>query len=355
MKTIYYFGAGHLDNLYSGVDGGSYSRIPFLQEMTERRTKIKWLGYEYKDRKKNNLVNAFRLQEHLYTISVRDKVEDIGPSFTEKDLEEDGILFIELRPFIQKEGYNFEKECETQVNLIDFFISKGRKVFVQDREGWCVQIPDKYCSHINLLRAYHNKVDHRTYNSEHFFMWTWSRQFDNWNFYNRGIFDISYCGNVYERRDEFRDLLKPSHDAGKSIAVAGNWLREKYGDRDFSLNNFPNNIWFGSTEHWTTLPLLAMSKCTVHCSNKRQREIGLISIRVFEARMAGIPVFVYDQIDHIDKYVTQDQIIKDGDELLWKLNNLDLSKVYYNFRQMIENYELKDHVDRFEEILWGLK
>jgi hypothetical protein len=353
-KTIYYFGAGHLDNLYSGVDGGSYSRIPFLNELVNRRCTVKWLGYEYKNRTESNLVKAFNLNPSSYTISVRDRVQDIGPTFTDSDLEDDGILFIELRPFISKEGYNFEKECETQITLIDYFISKGRKVFVQDREGWCTQIPDKYCSHINLLRAYHNKIDPRTYNSEHFFMWTWSDIFEDWR-YTREIFDISYCGNVYERRDEFRDLLKPSHDAGKSIAVAGNWLRKKYDDRDFSLDNFPNNIWFGSTEHWTTLPLLAMSKCTVHCSNKRQREIGLISIRVFEARMAKVPVFVYDQIDHIDKYVTEDQIIKDGDELLWKLNNLDMRKVYYNFAEKIKDYELRDHVDKFESIIWGLK
>jgi len=35
-KVLYYYGSGHLDNLYIGVDGGSLIRLPLFEELVSR-------------------------------------------------------------------------------------------------------------------------------------------------------------------------------------------------------------------------------------------------------------------------------------------------------------------------------
>ena len=349
-KTIYYFGSGHLDNAYIGVDGGSLIRQPLFEELVSRGWKIKWLGYEYKDRKKSNLVDILGLREEDYFYSTRDIVEDIGPNYTNEDLEEDGVLFIEMRPFESKPGYNFGDESKTQLDLINKFYEKNRLVLFQDQDGWHDQIPENVRDKMVLLKAYETEVNDSSFVGIEKFIWAW-KEFNNFNLDLPKIFDTFYCGNVYERREVFKEFYKPIYDSGKKIGVAGNWLRKKYGDRDFALDNFPDNIWLGSTEHWTTLPLVAMSKYVVHVSNPRQQRLGIICIRVFEALMAGVPLFVNGNIQGIENYVDEIQIVNSGDELLEKVNSLDLNDVFKKYKKKMEPYHIKYHTDNLERII----
>lgn len=351
-KVIYYFGAGHLDNLYTGVDGGSLIRQPLFEELVRRGWKIKWLGYEYKDRHFSNLVNLMGVREESYTYSTRNIVEDIGPNYTEKDLEEDGVLFIEMRPFESKPGYNFENESKTQIALINEFHRRKRLVLFHDQDGWAEQIPNEYCDKMVLLRAYENDdIRDKRIDRQEKFIWAWKDFGDRFNLNLEKKFDAFYCGNVYERRDDFLEFYKPLHDSGKVIGVAGNWLRKKYDDRDFALDNFPNMIWFGSTEHWTTLPLINMSKYVVHVSNKRQQKLGIICIRVFESLMGQVPLFVNGNINGIENYVEKDQIVFSGKELLDKVNSLNLDEVYKRFKNKMQKYNIVNHTNKLEEII----
>lgn len=349
-KVLYYFGAGHLDNAYIGVDGGSLIRQPFFEELVKNGWRIKWLGYEYKDRHFSNLVDIFGLKEKNYFYSTRHLVDDIGPNFTEADLEEDGILFVEMRPFESKPGYNFDNESKTQKYLIDYFYNKNRLVFLHDQDGWFSQIPDDVCEKVVLLKAYENETNDSRFDRHEKFIWAW-KFFDNMPLNLPKHFDTFYCGNVYERRDDFLKFFKPLHDNGLKIGVAGNWLRKKYDDRDFALDNFPNNIWFGSTEHWTTLPLINMSRFVVHVSNPRQQNLGIICIRVFEALMGRVPLFVNSNIYGIENYVDELQIVSNGKELLEKINELNLADLYTKFHQKMLPYHITKHTQNFENIV----
>jgi len=263
-------------------------------------------------------------------------------------------LFIELRPFESKPGYNFDNEANTQKDLITKFHNKGRLILLQDQDGWHDQVPDEYAEKCYLLRAYEKEIDDSRFIGSSKYIWAWkdfSKKFD----LNRPkIFDTMYCGNVYERRDFFLEFFKPLHDNNFKIAVAGNWLRSKYGDRDFSLDNFPKNIWLGQTEHWTTLPLINSSKYVIHTSNKRQQDLGIICIRVFEALMGQVPVFVNKDIYNIDKYVCEEQIVSSGAELYDRIQNINLDEVYIKFREKMSIYTIDKHVDRLEQLISSL-
>ena len=352
-KTLYYYAAGHLDNLYSGVDGGSLIRLPFFEELCKDNWKIKWLGYEYKTRKSNHIIDILALDENDYAYSLRDIVLDIGYNYTETDIEEDGILFVELRPNISKPGYNFENEFNTQIALIKSFIKKNRLVFVHDQDGWYSDIPIELRSNIVLLAAFENidMVIAAGFHEVYKFIWAWKDMSDKFNLNLKKQFDTTYCGNVYNRRDDFLKFFKPLHDANKKIVVAGNWLRKTYDDRDFSLDNFPNNIWLGSTEHWTTLPLINMSNFVVHISNPHQQELGIICIRVFEALMGRVPLFVNKNIFGIEKYVDEIQLVSDGNELLEKINTLDLNDIFKKFELKMQKYHISNHIQQFNDIV----
>jgi hypothetical protein len=350
-KVLYYYGSGHLDNLYTGVDGGSLIRLPLFEELVNRGWKIKWLGHEYKDRKCTPILDIFNIREKDYTYSVRHLVEDIGPNYTDEDLQEDGILFIELRPFESKPGYNFVNESKTQMDLINKFYDKKRLILLQDQDGWYKQIPDEYAKKCFLLRAYERDIDDNRFIGSAKYIWAWKDFSNIFNLNRPKIFDTMYCGNVYERRNFFLEFFKPLHDTNHKIAVAGNWLRKKYDDRDFSLDNFPNNIWLGQTEHWTTLPLINSSKFVIHTSNKRQQDLGIICIRVFEALMGQVPLFVNKDIYGIENYVCEEQIVSSGAELYDRIHNVDLDEIYNKFKLKMANYTIDKHVDRLEAII----
>lgn len=355
-KVLYYFGSGHLDNLYIGVDGGSLIRLPFMRELVRQGWKIKWLGFEYKERKHNNYLDLLKLYEQDSLVSVRNIVEDIGFNFNINDLQEDGILFIELRPY-HINDYNFEKERIRQSDLIKYFAHKGRKIFIHDQDGWYKYIPDIVAEKCNLLCAYENYEEAQNdlrFKSVNKFIWAHDQSlFYTQKIYLNSIkklFHTTYCGNVYGRKDDFLKFFKPLHDSGKKICVAGNWLRKKYDDRDFSLDNFPNNIWLGQTEHWSTLPLINLSEFVIHVSNPTQQRLGIICIRVFEAYMAQVPIFVNKNIYGIENYVDEIQLVSDGKELLEKVNSLNMKEVFKKFENKIQHLTIQNHVNKFEQL-----
>lgn len=376
LKQLFYFGSGALHANCIGVDGGKLIRGPLIRELIQS-FHVTWCGYTKEERRDVPLLEHFGIKNYGNQLSadIRKFVNKINP-------EEDGfinkihaafsnnasnlsnisytgnarILFMELRPFEEKEGYNFGNEAKTQKELIEYWIRNGKehdKIIVWDQDGWCQQIPEEYRKHIILLHAYEEipNYDMSDFKEHHYFLWGWDEKtlnnfvayetYSN-NYQKAKDFDTVYCGNVYGRRDDFLKFMKPLHDAGKTMAIAGNWLRKKYDDRDFSLEHFPNALFLGQTEHWTTLPLLGKAKFCVHFANPYQQELGLIGIRVFEAFMAGTPLFVNGNIKGIEKYVHESQIIYSGEELVQKLKYYDLKLVYKLWKEKIKDYTVQN-------------
>ena len=287
LDTIYYYGVGSNHNFETSVYGGKLIKIPLFEALAKKGFKIKWIGWDCDDYKKNNYLDLLCLNANDFRLDATHLVQQQyhSPEAYIKSVVKKypGSIIIELRPNIKKDGYNFENEWRIQLELIDTFLELKLPVFIWDQDCWADQIPQKYRDKIILLRPYYNKADSSfTHQAEFFYMWYVPR-FDKKleRLAENKIFDVMYCGNVYNRRDEFLQFLKPFDEANKKVCVQGNWLRKKYNDRDFSLDNFPNFMFFGQTPHWATLPSIAMSKSVIHFANKEQQQAGLFTARIF--------------------------------------------------------------------------
>jgi hypothetical protein len=120
MKQVYYFGVGSLHNDESSVDGGKYIRLPLMQAMMKAGLDITWLGFERNEQVVCHYLDLLNIKKQDYIIDLRNSVKDYhskivnaaGTHIKEKVVSsiidtKPGILFIELRPNIDKTGYNF--------------------------------------------------------------------------------------------------------------------------------------------------------------------------------------------------------------------------------------------------------
>ncbi len=350
MKQLYYYGVGSLHNLESSVDGGKYIRLPLMIELIRKGFDIKWIGFGKSDRFENKYIELLNLKENDYTIDLTKNVQDISSLFMNEEKnsinqkceeiisKSPGDLFIELRPNIDKPGYNFVNEWNIQLQLIDLFHSKNQLVFVWDQDVWASQLPEEYRKKVILLRSYFEELD--GFDKQELFLYGWFKPSFSKSLKRLSknkIFDATYCGNVYGRRDEFLEYFKPFEQQKKLVCVQGNWLRKKYDDRDFALDNFEHFLFFGRTEHWTTLPSIAMSKSVIQFSNKEQQSVGLPTVRIFETLMGESVIFCSDKIKHIEKIVPEELIVSSGDDLINKWNNIDKNNSWQNIRKLFEN------------------
>lgn len=333
MKTIYYYGVGSNHNFETSVYGGKLIKIPLFEALVKLGFKIRWLGWDCDDYKKNNYLDLLGLRAEDFKLDASHLVEHTS-FFVEGTVL--GPLLVELRPNIKKEGYNFEKEWAIQIHLINTFIKQGLPVFIWDQDCWADQIPKEYRDKIILLRPYFNKADSSFVNQEEFFYMWYVPWFDKKleRLAENKIFDVMYCGNVYNRRDEFLEFLKPFDEANKKVCVQGNWLRKKYDDRDFSLDNFQNFMFFGQTPHWSTLPSIAMSKSVIHFANKEQQQAGLFTARIFEALMGKSVLFCTNKISGIETIMPKELIVENGEELYEKWEFIDKHNLWVEMRNL---------------------
>jgi hypothetical protein len=219
------------------------------------------------------------------------------------------------------------------------FYSKKLPIFVWDQDVWAEQMPNNLKKKVVLLRSYFEHVN--GFDKQEEFLYGWSF-FDDmemklYALQHRQAFDVSYCGNVYGRRDEFLEFFKPFEEQKKKVCIQGNWLRKKYDDRDFALDNFPSFMFFGRTPHWSTLPSIALSKSVIQFSNPDQQKVGLPTARIFETLMGHSVVFCSNKIKHIDKIIPEELIFTSADDLLLKWNRIDKDKSWANMRKKFED------------------
>jgi hypothetical protein len=348
--NIYYFGVGSIDNIDSSVDGGKYIRLPLITELVKAKHTVNWVGFTVNNIEKNNYLNLIGLHERDYHMSVANMINDLSTSFMNAEKthinmdvvkshveKNPGILFIELRPNIKKEGYNFENEWNVQTELIEVFHQLGYLVFCWDQDVWAEQIPAELRNKMILLRSYFDEVPNFDKQELYLYAWftpTFEKKLDE--LCANKIFDVTYCGNVYGRRNEFLEYFEYFEKQNKAVCIQGNWLRKKYDDRDFSLDNFPHFMFFGKTPHWSTLPSIAMSNSVVQFSNPDQQRVGLPTARLFETLVGKSVVFCSDKIQHIDKLVPEELITTSGKDLIEKWIEIDKNKRWNELRLKFE-------------------
>jgi hypothetical protein len=348
LKNIYYYGVGSLHNNESSVDGGKYIRLPFMTELCKKGYDVSWVGFDRDGQFNNKYLDLIGLHKNDYMIDLRrnmvHKQNVMNADQTKVSVNVDllietspGALFVELRPMLDKPGYNFMNEWNVQLELIDKFYDAGLPVFVWDQDVWAQHFPDEHRHKFVLLRSYFEEVE--GFPNQELFLYGWyDVPFDKKliELSKNKKFDASYCGNVYGRRDEFLEYFSPFEKNELSVCVQGNWLRKKYDDRDFALDNFPHFMFFGRTPHWSTLPTVAMSKSVIQFSNAAQQAVGLPTARIFETLMGRSVVFCTDKIKHIDRVAPEELIVTSGDDLIEKWLKYDRDDEWASLRSKFE-------------------
>lgn len=355
---IFYFGVGSLNNADSSVDGGKYIRLPLMQEMLLAGHTVKWIGFHRQNYAFNPWLKLVGLYPNNWLIDVKtpngvldnsaDIIDDNVVITSDKSkldafeasLTKDSILFVELRPNEDKPGYNFKNEWDVQTYLIELFHSRGLPVFVWDQDVWAENIPAELRNKMTLLTSYYKPVE--GFNDQQVFLYGWSRfPFDKaLRHMARSFpkkFDVTYCGNVYGRKEEFLEFFAPFNHRFYDVCIQGNWLRKKYDDRDFSLDNFPNFMFMGSTPHWTTLPSIAMSKSVLQFSNPAQQRVGLPTARIFETLMGYGTVFCSDKIQHVDRVVPEEMIYTNAQDLIDKWDKIDIADEWPKMAALLQD------------------
>ena len=362
MKRIYYYGVGSLHNNESSVDGGKHIRLPLVESLKGVGFDVCWIGFETTGWVNNHYLNLINLVQSDFVHDVRDEVENLSDSFmngektcitdtARKQIKENpGLLLVELRPKLDKPGYNFMNEYNVQMEFVYEFLEQGLPVFIWDQDGWCDMLPEDIKDKVVLLTPYTETIDSSfPYQEEFLFGW-FKPPFDSRlnKLAKNKKFDIGYCGNVYGRRDDFGEYFRPFADNDHAVCVQGNWLRKKYDDRDFSLDNFPHFMFFGRTPHWSTLPTIAMSKSVLHFSNPHQQNIGMPTARVFEALMGKSVLFCTSKIKNIDRFVPEELIVSSGDELYKRWSDIDQNNRWEAVRQaFVDKLAIPEHTYDF--------
>ena len=362
MKRIYYYGAGSLHNNESSVDGGKHIRLPLMEAFKGAGFDVCWVGFEKTGWVKNHYLDLLRLNQGDFNHDVRSLVQNLSNEFMNdkktalcndvksKITKDPGVLLVELRPNIDKPGYNFINEYNVQLELVYEFLNVGLPVFIWDQDGWCDQLPDDIKDKVVLLKPYLETIDSSfPYQEEFLFGW-FTPKFNSKleKLAKQKVFDIGYCGNVYGRRDDFKEYFGPFAAADRAVCVQGNWLRKKYDDRDFSLDNFSNFMFFGRTPHWSTLPTIALSKSVLHFSNPHQQNIGMPTARVFEGLMGKSVVFCSSKIRHIEKFVPDELIVTSGDELFERWMQIESNNRWATVRESFEKkLAIREHTYNF--------
>jgi len=351
MKTIYYYGVGSLHNNESSVDGGKHIRLPLVESFRRNGFDVAWLGFETKGNVKNHYLDLIGLTAADYTHDVRSEVSNLSESFMNEEKtsindrarqhikNNPGVLLVELRPKLDKPGYNFMNEYNVQMDYVYEFLNNNLPVFIWDQDGWCDMLPDDIKDRIVLLKPYTEMLDETFPHQEEFLFGWFTPKFTPKleKLAGQKVFDVGYCGNVYGRRDDFYEYFGRFADTEKAVCIQGNWLRKKYGDRDFSLDNFPNFMFFGRTPHWSTLPTIAMSKSVFHFSNPHQQNIGMPTARVFEALMGKSTLFCSSKIKNIERFVPDELIVDTGAELFEKWEEIDKNNEWQKYYGLFES------------------
>ena len=191
MKKIYYYGVGSLHNNESSVDGGKHIRLPLVESLKKNGFDVSWLGFETSGTVKNHYLDMLQLYAEDYNHDVRGLVENNANRFmndTNTGITDEarlhiknnpGILLVELRPKLDKPGYNFMNEYNVQMDYVYEFLNNNYPVFIWDQDGWCDMLPEDIRNDVVLLKPYTEMLDASFPKQEEFLFGWFKPHFDN--------------------------------------------------------------------------------------------------------------------------------------------------------------------------------
>lgn len=290
---IGWWDAGNLDNQYCGNDGGSNLRIPLLKQLNGHGHTIYAEmadpgNYEYsevglweiEDRVGQEFVDeCYRFRESLDFVIER----ELKPGL----IGQLDAVIIEAR---REDMEEFKRSVQVARTAID----SDAHVFLFDRNNWAQQYPDDIPQNTYLLRPYYQANE----------VWPDSYQVFFPYFFRRDVpetsldveYDLVYIGNRYGREEQMDKFLEGLEDL--DILVCGNWP-----DKDQEVTEKYDFDFVGSTPHFATIPTLRLGKASFHVGKPDYNELGMLTLRPFEAKTAGRPCFINSDINHINELV----------------------------------------------------
>lgn len=325
---IGWWDCGNLDNMYCGNDGGSNLRIPLLRDLndaghtvlvdmqdpgnyTYRETGLRKI--EKKIKQRNFREEAYRFRESLDCV-----IESRMDRNTVRRLD---AVIVEAR----REDM---RETEQSKRVMKYAITGDTPLFIMDRNNWARQYPDWFADNSYLLRPYREHNKH----------WTEARQFFWPYFHRRDVpetdlepeYDLVYIGNRYGREEQMDEFLDGLEDL--DILVCGNWP-----DRDQEVTEKYDFDFVGSTPHFATIPTLRLGKASFHVGKPDYNEIGMLTLRPFEASTAGRPCFVSSKIKYAFDLVENHE---------WVTNESDWVKMMLERNQTYFDHEARSNFTR---------
>lgn len=321
-----WFDSANFDNGYCGKDGGSYIRIPLLRELNRRGWQIDFEGY--------NPDNYDYTEEPLKQLDIIDQAIRFRsgiPFVNETTLTDryDAVI-------VEARSSDFD-EFDRQLEIID----AHDNVYVLDRNNWARDIPADLRD-IHLLRPYIESNDA-------FDVQTW---FPYWRDERVPVptthpeYDLVYVGNRWGREDEMREFLELSD--GLDMLIAGNWP-EREPDL---VDEFDDIDWLGPVPHYSVVPLLGMGAATFHVGKPDYNPLGFLTMRTWEARMAGRCCFHTAELEYADQHLHNIFVFehpRDIQAALDESDPYDLSLQYQN--QPLINRHQQTAADQLEAII----
>lgn len=291
---IGWWDCGNLDNMYCGSDGGSNLRIPLLKQLNGHGHTIFAEmadpgNYDYDESglweieesldQSGFVEETYRFRESMDFVIER----ELGPGLVD-DLD---AVIVEAR----REDMD---EFGRSKHVMQLAIDSDAHVFVLDRNNWAKQYPDEIAQNTYLLRPYKDENPQWPSHYQIFWPYFWRRDVPETSF--EPEYDLVYIGNRYGREDQMDKFLEGLEDL--DILVCGNWP-----DREQEVTEKYDFDFVGSTPHFATVPTLRLGRASFHVGKPDYNEIGMLTLRPFEAKAAGRPCFINSDIQFIDELV----------------------------------------------------
>lgn len=274
--NIGWWDVGNRDNDYLGSDGGSYIRIPLLRELTNRGHTVYAEFPDPGNYGKDGTTVLDELGIKHESLRYRQRLtEIIEIDFLERVIDRLDVLVVEAR----KSGF---EHFARQRDIVEQGRENNIPVFVFDRNNWAQHHPVGDL----LLRPYVQENEY--WDQEQVFFPYWRSDVPKSEIEPQ--YDLVYVGNRYGREEQMDRFLDGLEDL--DILVAGNWP-----DRDQEVTSKYDFDFIGSTPHYSTIPLLKLGKATFHVGKPDYNDLGMVTMRPFEAAMANRVCFISDDVD----------------------------------------------------------
>ena len=343
-------------NDYCGVDGSSNLKIPMSETLAEEMevyyTSLD-LGYETFSNPVLSFMEPFK---YHFTMSMK-----AVPLPFEKAIEEEfDFILVFSRPRNEwSYRYPFDHQSWKVEKLLNKGLEESDKTILYDLDEWAGDWGDYIDAGVELWRSYEKQIiapskfvppmSYMPLGD----MWVKLRV--NINMLKKYLlkvwgkgqpFDIAYAGNVYGRSAVAHSVFKALSEEFK-LLVTGNWTRPK---DSYFLKELPRVSFIGSSPHWTTIPLMSLSKFSLIIGNNQHIKHGVLPCRVFEAWVAMTPIIVDKSYDkYTSVYKSYPHKFGDPEELVEIVKAMDdkgvREEMFWDTDAFVKKFYVKSYTE----------